>query len=372
MTSPRAVLAVLCLSVSGLCFHIQASTGQGLAITPNATALSQAWEAADLFQTQQASPEGGQHELQDLLHWAIEHSDPAELKRRAEEAQQTSDPNKLAEMQQRVQELSELLRSQKSETELLQEAITLLNTTEVDAEKLQALEDMQVLVEPIDNANDLKVLGGLPPLVRHLHSGSPEVQAAVCHVLGTAASNNIKFQEQLLADFPDAVRLLVQVAGSPRDATATKAVYATAAMLRNSEDARRLFYRAGGPELLHRLLVPPNASTGLRRKVLNLIADLAQLDSRQSIGTAPLASAVQQLLRHDDWDMREKALLTIQALISSNAENANMFQQQQLQAALQWLQADLNRQQADGSLEPGYHEDLSALLSDVQGQLQSR
>ena len=70
-----------------------------------------------------------------------------------------------------------------------------------------------------DSDADLKVLGGLEPVFGHLTAEKlePEVdqrlglRAAAAHVIGTAASNNIKFQQQLLDTFPDAFFVLVQV-----------------------------------------------------------------------------------------------------------------------------------------------------------------
>ena len=44
-----------------------------------------------------------------------------------------------------------------------------------------------------------------------LSHNSPDVQAAAAFVLGTAASNNNKFQEQLMQLFPESVALLLQV-----------------------------------------------------------------------------------------------------------------------------------------------------------------
>ena len=64
---------------------------------------------------------------------------------------------------------------------------------------------------------DLKVLGGLEPVLEHLAPGhvgpeeeEPVVRAAAAHVLGTAASNNVKFQQQLLDTFPGIFTVLVQ------------------------------------------------------------------------------------------------------------------------------------------------------------------
>lgn len=59
-------------------------------------------------------------------------------------------------------------------------------------------------------AADLGVLDGIDPLVQLL-DGTPQIQAATAYVLGTAASNNIKFQQQLLAAHPGVVAQLLKV-----------------------------------------------------------------------------------------------------------------------------------------------------------------
>jgi len=58
----------------------------------------------------------------------------------------------------------------------------------------------------------LAKLGGLKPLVRRLHPGeAPVVQEAAAHALGTAASNNAKLQELVLAQHGDVFEHLVLV-----------------------------------------------------------------------------------------------------------------------------------------------------------------
>lgn len=72
----------------------------------------------------------------------------------------------------------------------------------------------------------------------------PPHQAA--HVLGTAASNNPTFQQQLLAHHPEAIALLLRLVSSVgTDHVATMALYATGNIARNSAKARRMLYGVG-------------------------------------------------------------------------------------------------------------------------------
>lgn len=58
---------------------------------------------------------------------------------------------------------------------------------------------------------DLHSLEGLSPVVKLLTEDAPALQAAAAYVLGTAASNNNKFQELLMQHHPESINLLMQV-----------------------------------------------------------------------------------------------------------------------------------------------------------------
>ena len=58
---------------------------------------------------------------------------------------------------------------------------------------------------------DLKVLGAIAPIIKQLQANAPEVQAAAAHVLGVAASNNLRFQTDALEAEPRLLHRLVQV-----------------------------------------------------------------------------------------------------------------------------------------------------------------
>lgn len=117
---------------------------------------------------------------------------------------------------------------------------------------------------------DLKVLGGLDPVVALLvlhevplrasgHSvvgGEGEggrrqpterdlIRAAAAHVIGTAASNNAKFQQQLLEAHPSIFYHLVATSLDPVEEVAVKGVYAMAAMVRNLPFMHDAFIASG-------------------------------------------------------------------------------------------------------------------------------
>lgn len=67
--------------------------------------------------------------------------------------------------------------------------------------------------------SDLPSMGGLAPVVAQLLSPSPQLAAAAAHVLGTAASNNPKFQKALLTQHPHVLPTLLKVRTAPHART---------------------------------------------------------------------------------------------------------------------------------------------------------
>ena len=125
----------------------------------------------------------------------------------------------------------------------------------------------QAFWEPIlSNHTDLMVLGGLTPVVELLNHGleddpapikfkptqlSPDIRAASAHVIGTAASNNVQFQQQILDAHPHIFRILVRASKDPAEEVAVKVVYAMAAMVRNLPEMQDAFFAAGAITVSH-------------------------------------------------------------------------------------------------------------------------
>jgi hypothetical protein len=133
---------------------------------------------------------------------------------------------------------------------------------------------------------DLKVLGGVTPVVELLSHGleedsssdkvhtnredgsyppqlSADIRAASAHVVGTAASNNVKFQQQILEAHPDIFRRLVRASKDPEEEVAVKGVYAMAAMVRNLPQMQDAFHDAGAIILLQSILKSCSRARGL-------------------------------------------------------------------------------------------------------------
>ncbi|PRW58654.1 hsp70 nucleotide exchange factor FES1 isoform X1 [Chlorella sorokiniana] len=319
---------------------------------------------------------------QDLLKWALSHSDPEALRAAAAAARKAADAgsSEFAEKQQRVQALLDAMKGEPTEAELMQEAVAILhNASSTRQQQGNALEALRYLVEPIDNANNLQGMGGLAPVVAFLgRQQPPALQARAAHLLGTAASNNNVFQEQLLGDHPEALPMLLHLlsAGSSASASsssagsegdeqqqaaaeeaAVRALYCLSTILRLSAPARSAFYEVSGLPALQALLAASAAQGGslrLKRKALTLLEDLLQLDSAAQQSTAQEGAAQEGAIGLDqraavaaalqlldvtegegDTDMQEKALLVLLALLDAS----DQVQQQPSRAAMQIAEA---------------------------------
>ena len=77
--------------------------------------------------------------------------------------------------------------------------------------------------------------------------------------------------------------MALQVTASANKETSKKGLYAIAALLRINADSRALFYSHQGIEHLIQLLQAPDQTEQVNLKILNLIADLAQLDMSEKV-----------------------------------------------------------------------------------------
>lgn len=246
--------------------------------------------------------------LQGLLNWAIENSDPEILRQQAEsfeKGKMTEEELDMSRMD--VQELMDMMYTQTSETDLLKEALAYLKDGGLtEEEHSSVLLAIQVLVEPIDNANDLKALDGIDIIVAYLDKGE-NLATLAAYVLGTAASNNPKFQNDLVESNPDVFKKLLQMASKYSLEGASKALYALSALVGNSVELRALFYTEGGLNALHKLLARKNLAPTLVKKCLGFLADLLYIDQMQ-IQDKDLIEIVLSLVGHEDLDIKEKAM----------------------------------------------------------------
>eukprot|EP00884_Botryococcus_braunii_P008176 jgi/Botrbrau1/1735/Bobra.116_2s0075.1 len=262
----------------------------------------------------------------------------------------------------------DILKQQPTETDLIKAAIATLQKEGVTAgDRVSALNMLQPLLEPIDNANDMKDLGGLEALMGALKEDwGAAVNAAAAHCIGTAASNNHVFQEHFMEAFPAAIARLIQLANTEEEAVAGKALYALGQLVRGSEEARRNFLEGGGKDLMRDLVSMKRSQPTLLRKALDLVSDLSIPDGPPvSLSEPAFFEGVMRCLSKEDWNLAEKALYTLQALLTV-PRNVWSFRAQGLVKKLDELEKDVKLAQTKGDISAEHEEDLSGLIRDVK------
>jgi hypothetical protein len=244
----------------------------------------------------------------ELLRWAISHSDPAALREAAKKAQDLT----VEERRQRVAELRAVMEGGglRSDTDLMKAAVKELSAFLEGGEGVDvaaaraALERLADLAQSIDNANDLRPLGALAPLAALIDANGgkkgtatvdPSLRAAAARCVGVAASNNVRFQGDLLAAEPRAVAHLLEAVGRQNDDEKLRlpALFAASTFARSASPASReaFFSAAGVPRLVE--LLGEEASRRYPQLALNaavLLGDLADLGAAGDDGGALVAA----------------------------------------------------------------------------------
>ncbi|KAJ1695070.1 hypothetical protein LUZ63_011768 [Rhynchospora breviuscula] len=267
---------------------------------------------------------GGFSTLDSMLQWAIGHSDPAKLKEKADYTEKLS-PEEILSKQSEIKELMEKLKMP-SDAELMKIAIADLNNSSSSTqERLHALNELLVLVEPIDNALDMDKLGGLEAVIKELEDIESEIRTASAWVLGKASQNNAVVQDQVLGY--GALTRLMKMVHSSYTEEAVKAFYAISALIRNNERGQDLFYLEGGDVLLQDMLTNSSIDIRLQKKVVFLVADLADYQATRSandknnnhmfslLSDRVFLKSVVDLSVKRDLDLQEKVLMAVRSLL---------------------------------------------------------
>jgi Nucleotide exchange factor Fes1 len=283
----------------------------------------------------------------DLLKWALKHSDPESLHKKAQEAKYANkvDPD-AAERRARAAELLQAVNSMPTESTLMEEAVLVLHNTSTTIEdKLAASEALIVLVEPIDNANDLLQITNATAKLVYLLGSAPVLEAAAARVLAVAASNNDLFSNELIKRHPDVILRLVQLLSASADDTVAAAVFAVGQLLRNSGHARSLGKQAALYEVLITMIRGGiQVSERSRKKAMTLAGDLVLLqnnndedyeNNRDYQSGCSLFSNCESLIsvlldvleehykrKEMDVDLVEKALLALQAAATAQYQES--------------------------------------------------
>eukprot|EP00746_Dinoflagellata_sp_MGD_P036793 gnl/MRDRNA2_/MRDRNA2_18837_c0_seq1.p1 gnl/MRDRNA2_/MRDRNA2_18837_c0~~gnl/MRDRNA2_/MRDRNA2_18837_c0_seq1.p1 ORF type:complete len:386 (-),score=73.53 gnl/MRDRNA2_/MRDRNA2_18837_c0_seq1:75-1232(-) len=275
-------------------------------------------------------------EMQDLLHWALNNSDPELLKTRISEMREAN--SSLAQMY--GQDVLDALFF--DESSVLQQLVGAIrgfhNVTVTDDEVVEHLEVLRDLVEQIDNAANLHVMGGLVPLFEMTTSmdRGNQVRTEAIWSLGVAVSNNPNVQNDLVelgALETWAKRLTTTApegcsrAAQEPDAIAegfefcNKLLFALSALMRNNDTIQHTADELGVLDWMADKGLQ-HASAKVSKKAMGILdiivaqnpklTFLDRLISRQDAMGASLLKSI----RGTDVDAVEKALKVLQRLLS--------------------------------------------------------
>jgi len=268
-------------------------------------------------------------DLNSMLAWAIENSDPEKLKDNADLAAQhvKSVNDRKQKFEEKLADAPEVLdKLFGTESNKMKKPIGLIvNATREGAEAVKhsevenALAELENHVEDIDKANDVNVMGGLGPLVQLLSSSNELIALRTASVLGIMASNNIKAQQQILE--AQALPILLQLLR--QGSAQAKALYAVGNLVRNYPEAAEQLFKSGGPSLLLELL--SSDVVQVKKRVLMLMSDLAAVEEVWHAWlfrevNSPQKDRFMKLLHIDDEDLHEKVMHLLLGLLRQPPE----------------------------------------------------
>eukprot|EP00475_Leptophrys_vorax_P041321 TRINITY_DN778_c0_g1_i1.p1 TRINITY_DN778_c0_g1~~TRINITY_DN778_c0_g1_i1.p1 ORF type:complete len:348 (-),score=119.36 TRINITY_DN778_c0_g1_i1:47-1090(-) len=260
-----------------------------------------------------------------LLRWAVENLEVKEGHNEGNAAPQGMDPVHKAEAMKSIKDLGpewyEAIFG-KSDVDVMKEMINHLERYESDPNSVPleqvvgALEQIGFLVELTHNANDFPKLGGLNHVMKLLGDEHEDVRLQVCWIVGKSASNNPEYQEKILGT--DVLpRLIKMLTADPSRHVQAKALHAVSSIVRHSAPAMKLFTANGGFRALGELLSAPVDRNVLARTVFFMTYCLGA-DASATLSDMLLAEGlvvqVLSLLKHRDFDLREKIVVMLNEL----------------------------------------------------------
>jgi len=284
--------------------------------------------------TEVPAPQAG-GPMEDLLHWAVQHSDPERLK---ELMQKYKDSNLTLKDVYGKEVMDALFVNEASAMQTLINEISDFRNASVEDDSLVAsLDRLEEFVEQIDNAGNLHRMGGLAPLLDLGlgHERGEEARAQALLTLGVAVQNNAPVQQDVMTvDGLSRMMALLPKCdarqGKPQEGTLVciKLLFALSGLLKNDLPIQAEASRLGilnwllGPGLLHPSMSVAKKSMGLLETIL---AQNPEIQFTPALTSADIATASKALLDHLqgrsddqplDLDVADSALRLISRLLS--------------------------------------------------------
>lgn len=277
--------------------------------------------------------------MTELLHWAVEHSDPGKL---AELMKKYQEQNLTIKDVYGQDVMDALFRDEASDMLKLVALIADFRNASVSDETLEtALEQLQEYIDQVDNAGNLHGMGGLSPLLELAFGDvrGAEVRRMAIWTLGVAAQNNPPVQADLLGlgGLEHLAGRLPRCRGGGAAGAAEqeesedmqfcgKLLFTLSSLIKNNATTQAVADKLGvmawlfREGLRHSSAAMAKKSLGLLETVLAQSPELPVVDSlpgqRDTLAEALLEGVRGGQAGEADLDMAEKALRLINRLLS--------------------------------------------------------
>lgn len=301
--------------------------------------------------------------MNELLQWAVAHSDPEELKRRAEAGETVAPVDK---------DVRDMLLGGDSDAVRMRRCVERVLAAVDDEEKqLDALEELEFYVETIDNAIDLPKVGGFDMIATVLSDiKSADVAAAALSVLAVCAQNNPGMQQQAAdAGFVTKLIRLLQLDSRPQ--LRKKAATALSALVRGHTPSTQVLLDEDGVAVLVKVVEQCNSDPAapqqqqLTQRILFMLVALAKEnpDVVDALATASNIRTTVDLLRPDS-DFAHYVLELLSSMLESKecgTKCRTLLTEIDAEPSLRRLHAGLAANRAEDS-----EEDSTQLLQSLQ------
>ena len=291
----------------------------------------------------QAAPEkvGKKDPMSELLHWAIEHSDPETLKNLMEEYKEKNLTIKDIYGQEVIDAFF------KTEGDVISQQIAVIqdfrNASLPDSTLEAALEELEELLHQVDHAGNLNRMGGMKPLLEMALGEEREetIRSLALWVLGVAVQNNAQVQEELhgLGGLKSLAERLQQCGGDAAGAQyCGKLLFCLSGLLKNSAMLQAIADQHGVMQWMMEVGIK-HPAPGVVKKALGFLdtifAQSPQLPFLETLAETrdAMAASVLRLVESPDADTSEKAIALMGRLAELRPKLFSSFREDLLVAA---------------------------------------
>lgn len=283
---------------------------------------------------------GKKDPMSELLHWAIEHSDPETLKNLMEEYKEKNLTIKDIYGQEVVDAFF------KTEGDVMSQQIAVIqdfrNESLPDSTLQAPLEELEELLHQVDHAGNLNRMGGMKPLLEMAlgEERGETTRSLALWVLGVAVQNNAPVQEELhrLGGVRSLAERLQLCGGQTSAQFCGKLLFCLSGLLKNSPVLQAIADQHGVTEWMMEVGIKHPAAAVVKKALGFLDTVFAQSPQLPFLETLTdtrdaTAASVLGLVESPDVDTSEKAIALLGRLAELRPKLFSSFREELISAA---------------------------------------